>query len=157
MYNEEPVPSWFSKGEIGEVFDAYAETLSWVTGDFEHSDEAQEALKEGTYPFYSEEEYGEAFSDVASFLGLVDEALGADHDNRVDCTLLEVLHQYWSLEQLGHDFYLTRNGHGAGFWDRYYGDADEGVGADIGRILTDLADSFGESNNEIEIDYYSES
>ena len=21
----------------------------------------------------------------------------------------------------GHDFWLTRNGHGAGFWDRYYG------------------------------------
>lgn len=22
----------------------------------------------------------------------------------------------------GHDFWLTRNGHGTGFWDRYYGD-----------------------------------
>lgn len=26
-----------------------------------------------------------------------------------------------SAEQNGHDFWLTRNGHGAGFWDRGYG------------------------------------
>jgi len=24
----------------------------------------------------------------------------------------------WTDEQIGHDFWLTRNGHGAGFWDR---------------------------------------
>ena len=24
----------------------------------------------------------------------------------------------WTPEQAGHDFYLTRNGHGTGFWDR---------------------------------------
>ena len=29
----------------------------------------------------------------------------------------------WSAaEQSGHDFWLTRNGHGAGFWDRGYGE-----------------------------------
>ncbi|MFZ3014377.1 MAG: hypothetical protein WA045_11795 [Nitrospira sp.] len=27
----------------------------------------------------------------------------------------------WTPEQAGHDFWLTRNGHGAGFWDRYSG------------------------------------
>lgn len=25
----------------------------------------------------------------------------------------------WDASQAGHDFWLTRNGHGAGFWDRY--------------------------------------
>lgn len=30
-----------------------------------------------------------------------------------------------SLEQAGHDFWLTRNGHGAGFWDRGLGDVGE--------------------------------
>ncbi len=39
-------------------------------------------------------------------------------------------------EQFGHDFILTRNGHGAGFWDRGLGDA--------GRRLTDAAKTFGE-------------
>lgn len=40
--------------------------------------------------------------------------------------------------QHGHDFALTRNGHGAGFWDRGYGTA--------GDILTERAKSYGEAN-----------
>lgn len=40
------------------------------------------------------------------------------------------------LEQAGHDFILTRNHHGAGFWDRGYGDA--------GDELTKFAHTFGE-------------
>jgi len=41
-------------------------------------------------------------------------------------------------EQAGHDFWLTRNGHGSGFWDRGIGEA--------GKKLTDSAHSFGECN-----------
>jgi len=41
-------------------------------------------------------------------------------------------------EQIGHDFWLTRNGHGAGFWDRSLGD--------VGDKLTKIADKFGEVN-----------
>ena len=43
---------------------------------------------------------------------------------------------YDPVEQAGHDFWLTRNGHGAGFWDRgieRYGD-----------VLSKLAEEFGE-------------
>lgn len=40
------------------------------------------------------------------------------------------------VEQAGHDFVLTRNGHGAGFWDRGYGGA--------GDELTKWAKTFGE-------------
>lgn len=40
-------------------------------------------------------------------------------------------------EQCGHDFWLTRNHHGAGFWDR-------GLGKD-GERLTKIAESFGET------------
>lgn len=39
--------------------------------------------------------------------------------------------------QHGHDFWLTRNGHGTGFWDRGY---EKGVG----KRLTDRAHAFGE-------------
>ena len=39
-------------------------------------------------------------------------------------------------EQFAHDFWLTRNHHGAGFWDR-------GLGP-IGEILTHMAHSFGD-------------
>ena len=37
--------------------------------------------------------------------------------------------------QAGHDFWLTRNGHGAGFWDRGLGE--------IGRRLTDACRPYG--------------
>lgn len=39
------------------------------------------------------------------------------------------------LEQIGHDFTLTRNGHGAGFWDRGLGER--------GQRLTDACGPFG--------------
>lgn len=32
-------------------------------------------------------------------------------------------------EQVGHDFWLTRNGHGAGFWDRGYGKPGDDLSA----------------------------
>ena len=41
-----------------------------------------------------------------------------------------------TVEQLAHDFILTRNGHGAGFWD---GDYPEPAGS----ALTKLAESYG--------------
>ena len=49
----------------------------------------------------------------------------------------------WSPEQAGHDFALTRNGHGAGFWDRYNGTTEEGR---IGDRLSDAARVYGETN-----------
>jgi hypothetical protein len=39
--------------------------------------------------------------------------------------------------QHGHDFWLTRNRHGAGFWDRGYGA--------VGKRLTDAAQAYGEA------------
>lgn len=40
--------------------------------------------------------------------------------------------------QNGHDFWLTRNGHGAGFWDRGYGD--------VGDRLTKASKAFGSAD-----------
>jgi len=37
----------------------------------------------------------------------------------------DLLEQAGTDEQNGHDFCLTRNGHGAGFWDRGYGPVGE--------------------------------
>jgi hypothetical protein len=54
--------------------------------------------------------------------------------------LLEQLHAEFPQvepEQCGHDFSLTRNGHGAGFWDRGYGA--------IGDALSDASRPYGET------------
>lgn len=42
-------------------------------------------------------------------------------------------------DQAGHDFWLTRNGHGAGFWDGDWDSIDPG----IGEWLTQHSKSFG--------------
>lgn len=46
--------------------------------------------------------------------------------------------QGYDIETFLHDFWLTRNRHGAGFWDGDYGDH--------GQLLTDIAHEFGELN-----------
>lgn len=43
-----------------------------------------------------------------------------------------------NARQCGHDFFLTRNGHGAGFWDRGYGE--------IGEKLTEACRPYGSQN-----------
>ena len=50
-------------------------------------------------------------------------------------------------EQAGHDFWLTRNGHGAGFWDRpeLYGNPET-------RALTAAAEEYGETWPEYDED-----
>lgn len=50
----------------------------------------------------------------------------------------EVMRQYEEAQdasQFAHDFWLTRNGHGAGFWDRGLGE--------VGEVLTKAAKTFG--------------
>lgn len=44
----------------------------------------------------------------------------------------------------GHDFWLTRNGHGVGFWDRGLGE--------LGDRLTAAADKFGEAYDHTPVD-----
>lgn len=61
--------------------------------------------------------------DIVKFLKLCDE-------NNVDLG-------DWSDPQLGHDLFLTRNGHGAGFWDR---------GLEAGEAASVWARTLGEVN-----------
>lgn len=53
----------------------------------------------------------------------------------VHAALIAELPDWYTAEQLGHDFLLTRNGHGAGFWDRGLGE--------LGQQLTAAAQSYG--------------
>lgn len=68
-----------------------------------------------------------SFSDIAP------EALSRMEKDCVDFqqangTLLQQAYDnitWYTVAQAGHDFWLTRNGHGAGFWDRGLGDVGE--------------------------------
>ena len=46
------------------------------------------------------------------------------------------------MSRAGHDFWLTRNGRGAGFWDRYMNEP----GHTLGLKLTECAKAYGEVN-----------
>lgn len=74
----------------------------------------------------SEETKSEMMSDCADFQEMASELLQSQADDATDV-------------RAGKDFWLTRNGHGAGFWD---GDWEQQAGA----ALTKLAKSFGEVN-----------
>ena len=52
----------------------------------------------------------------------------------------------WSDEQAGHDFSLTRNGHGSGFWDRHFRGEYETGECPAGRALSDACKPYGESD-----------
>jgi hypothetical protein len=69
---------------------------------------------------FSEEAQAQAREDCAEFAQLCG---------------TERLMQALEPESVGNDFWLTRNGHGAGFWDRGLGD--------LGDHLTKVAKSFG--------------
>lgn len=43
------------------------------------------------------------------------------------------------ISSAGHDFWLTRNHHGAGYWDR-------GYPSDLGRLISEAAHSFGDAS-----------
>lgn len=79
---------------------------------------------------WSEEALKRARDDVKNFLVKIREHLDA------------YLADGFPIEGLGHDFWLTRNHHGAGFWDR-------GLPGDLGEILTSVAQKFGELNIEV--------
>ncbi len=63
-----------------------------------------------------------ATEDVKNFIDLCEEQRPGIFDDM-------------DLPQIGHDFLLTRNHHGAGFWDRGLGE--------VGQFLTKQAQSFG--------------
>lgn len=65
--------------------------------------------------------------DCQSFIEYVD-ALGIDRSQ-------------WDDQQLGHDFWLSRNGHGTGFWDR---------GLPGGDALHQAAKTFGAQSLELD-------
>lgn len=101
------------------ALDAYLETMLWAS-----TDDHGEPL---------DEHYGpEDLAPVARQATLTELQ---DFWDLLLRELPQVADQY-TLRDLAHDFWLTRNGHGAGFWDGAYP-------ADLGRELTKWAKSFG--------------
>lgn len=102
------------------MFDSYAHAALWSS-----TDESDESGGEPMDKNYSEEDIAEET--------LIEMRRDCEEFVRKAPALINA--SGLSAEQVGHDFWLTRNGHGAGFWDR-------GLGK-IGDALTNAAKTFG--------------
>lgn len=129
----------FTNYPITEIVDSQLGSLIWSEGELTNED--GEFTGEMWEDFYTPEdatpelvaqltEELEQWEDV-EFYG------AAKHDSMLKAldTYAEHFGDSWA-EQFGHDLALTRNRHGAGFWDRGLGEA--------GYVLTAWAESLGE-------------
>lgn len=94
----------------------------------------------------SVDENGEPLDDGRDIDDIADETKAQAREDILDFFgLLEregvKWQEFWSLEQFGHDFWLTRNGHGAGFWDR--ASINETEKYTVGQALTKWAQTMG--------------
>ena len=110
---------------IERIYNAYLECALWSSHD-EDTGECLDTLG------YSAADMAECilsvmYSDCERFYFDNQELI----DNLLDASLTD-------CDQIGHDLWLTRNGHGAGYWDRGLGDA--------GETLTRAAHVMGESS-----------
>src|SRR3990172_8263743 len=104
-----------------KMLDSYLETMLWSSNDMD----TEEPLdKNYSTSDVSKDAVAQAKKDLEAFSKKAGDILSRYDD-----------------ESIGHDFWLTRNGHGAGFWD---GDYEEEEGD--GDKLTEIAKEFGELN-----------
>ena len=86
---------------------AYIEAALWSSND--ESDES------GGEPLDSN--YSIDDLDPDTLAKMADDCRRFQEENAADLALYD--HPQWTAAELGgHDFWLTRNGHGCGFWDR---------------------------------------
>ena len=88
--------------------DAYIECALWSSTD--NSDES------GGHPL--DDNYGPEDLSPEALAEFKRDCEGFQESNTADLAGIDP-------EQAGHDFWLTRNGHGAGFWDRGLGERGE--------------------------------
>lgn len=102
---------------LDEFTKSYIETALWSSHD-----DNEDSLSKYSYEDISQDCFNEMIEDCKNF----------QSDNK---SLLKDL----NMKTCGHDFWLTRNHHGAGFWD---GDYPEPIGTD----LTNASHKFNEIN-----------
>lgn len=117
----------------------YREAMLWAnTLEYGGDGAAHDELGSALYASDAEiapEAWAEAESECRDFLEAVvsDEVLPLSDDG----SILWPGFEPYGAEAAGHDFALTRNGHGAGFWDRGLGE--------VGETLSKMAKAYGDA------------
>jgi len=110
-----------SYNEDEEILNGYLEAALWSSG---------EEFDGYSISDIDESSINSAREDIKKFLSDLKNA-----------GLLDNLMSEMNPSGVGHDFWLTRNGHGAGFWDRDLGEVN---GKDLGDAVTEVCKTFGE-------------
>ena len=111
--------------QLQEMLSAYIECLLWCSTDDDDK----------PLDFY----YDESYLDESTRATMLKDCTDFISTNAELIEKAQEIRRYtYSWAQCGHDFCLTRNGHGAGFWDRGLGE--------IGQKLTKAAKFYGEFN-----------
>lgn len=108
---------------VSDTINAYKDVALWSSNAVDETGEPVE-IGGGEYEL-SDETVERMREDLADFAGTYGHLIDVAQTVRPDYT----------DQHVAHDFWLTRNGHGAGFWDRGLGD--------IGDELTRAAKPFG--------------
>ncbi len=107
---------------------AYIEAALWSSND-----ESDESGREPLDSNYSIDDL-----DPDTLAKMAEDCRRFQEENAADLARYD--HPEWTAAELGgHDFWLTRNGHGCGFWDR-----TECLPADAGERLTAASEKCGE-------------
>ncbi len=110
---------------IGNVTDSYLETALWSSVNYtgEEDDTGDEPFDENyCVSDFSDEARAKAYADCDRFIELLQ-----DHPWKGYDSLYDAAEELQGDNCIGHDFWLTRNGHGAGFWDGDYDDCGDAI------------------------------
>jgi hypothetical protein len=105
----------FDRDTIDSIVAGYFEAAVWTD-----MNENEEPVHEEAADYFTKYSHSSSVRDVYSLL--------ANHPDVVKSAL-----DAYGAERFGHDFWLTRNNHGVGFWDREELKAN-GVGEELTRI-----------------------
>ena len=137
----------FTKEEIDSFVFGYKRAIIFTDADHsvtvgQFNDDPDIEFSEGSFP------HDVTIDDFSedSLLAIHNECEDFINSNQ-DLIREAVSRPGYSFESAGHDFWLTRNGHGAGFWDRYELSADD-LGDKLSKACrhTDRYTSFGVDN-----------
>ena len=101
--------------KINATLEAYLECMIW--SEYDSNDDPLD--KNYDFSHFSKELIEKSINELSSFEAEI-------HEKNLDDNLTS-----W---QIGHDFWLTRNGHGCGFWDRGLGEQGDKLTAIVYRF-----------------------
>lgn len=119
-----------------EFVSAYIDCMMWAEVFTTENGDSEDDGKSFEYLNFSADDI-----DIDSLMGIIDDCGAFER-----MALVPLYHVYnstkidYNRSQAGHDFYLTRNGHGTGFWDRGLPKLDY---IDCGAQLTKISKTFG--------------